>query len=179
MSFSYGAGGGPGLTEKQLQRINDVGTYGFWADNAHTSGSPQSITGGARTQFTVNALGATTDVRYLADADSGVFASSVIVPNAVGDAFLLRMGLTVVPSSVSQGEYVEVQLDIGDVSEINIVTDRIELTKGIGVTHVKTLSFPIFCLDTFVANGGRIYLTPSIDITVYDKTIFLQRTYLP
>lgn len=177
MTYRFGAPGG--LSSSQSSKIASLGSWGYWSDATHTSGFPQSITATTRTQFTVDGAGVTTETSNLYPGDSGLFSSSAISPVSSGDTFNLRMGVTVVPSSVSQGEYVEVQLDIGDVSEINIVTDRIELTKGIGVTHVKTLSFPIFCLDTFVANGGRIYLTPSIDITVYDKNIFLQRTYLP
>lgn len=183
--LSYDALSGT-IVEEAVSEVGEVpqvpdplGGWGHWADSVHTSGSPQEITGGARTQFTVDGLGATTETSMLPGEDSGVFSSSVIHPNNIGDAFMLRIRITVVPQAVSQGEYVEVHLDIGSGSQVNIVTDRIELTKGIGVAHVKALSFPIFCMSTFNANGGVIYITPSIDVNVYDKSIYLQRTFRP
>lgn len=168
-----------GISPSDAAKISALGSWGFWADSAHTQGAPQTISSGVRTLFTSNGLDATTETGFLYSGDAGLWSSNTIVPASEGDAFNARIGITVVPQSVSQGEFVEINLDIGSGSPINIVTDRIELTKGIGVAHVKTIAFPIFCLSNFIANGGKIYLTPSINVNVYGKKIMLQRTYAP
>lgn len=157
-------------------RPSAIGDWGFWSDSQHTDGSPQVISAGTRTLFTVDTLGATTETSYLADADSGIFSGNAINPVSVGDAFNLRLGLFVVPQQVSQGEYVEVELDIGSGSEINILFDRIDLSKGVGVVHGKALNFSMINGDVGIidcSGEGPIRLAETAtayDILVVNET---------
>jgi hypothetical protein len=150
----------------------------YEADSAHTTGSRQTIAAGTRTLFTVDGLGGTTEESFSGTLPTDIWGTNTINPAAVGEAYSIRIGLSVAPVSGGVG-YVELQLDIGSGSEINILERRLALQKGVGETHIFSVGLPIFCLATFNTNGGKFYLRPSGNVEVWGKSIFLQRTYSP
>lgn len=161
--------------------ITDAGGagWGFWADAEYTTSSRQTISTSTRTLFEVDGLGGTTETGYLSTVPATVWSGdNTIMPTEVGEAYSVRIDCAVAPTASSTG-YVELQLDIGSGSQINIVARRLNLAKGQGVTHSFSIAFPIFCLDTFNANGGKFYMTPSVSIELWDRRIFLQRTFSP
>jgi len=150
----------------------------FEADSVHTTGSRQTILAGVRTLFTVDGLGGTTEESFSDTLPTDLWDTNTINPAAVGEVYSTRVGINIAPTVVGDG-YVELELDIGSGSQIIILDRRLTLQKGSGVTHGFSAGFPIFCLATFNTNGGKFYLTPSINVEVWNKSIFLQRTYSP
>jgi hypothetical protein len=150
----------------------------YYDDSVHTTGSRQTILAGVRTLFTVDGLGPTTETGFRATLPTDVWESNTINPAVIGETYSARTSLNVAPTVVGDG-YVSAQLDIGSGSEINILERRLTLQKGSGVTHSFNTTNALFCLATFVANGGKFYITPSINVEVWGRTIFLERSYSP
>lgn len=153
--------------------------WAYYADAEYTSGSPLSILANTRTQITVDGLGATTETDYLETVPETVWDNAAIWPSATGEAYLLRIGLTIVPQEVTSNEYASLQLDIGGGSQIVIAEKRLALQKGLGNAHLFSEALPIFCLATFNANGGRLYIEPTLDVQLYGASLFIQRTFSP
>lgn len=168
------------LPRTDLNGVGGGGGWAYYSDTAHTSASPQSITAGTRTLFTVDGLGATTVTDYLATVPSDVWENgNILNPSEVGERYLVRVDVMIIPTTVTQNEYVTLQLDIGSGSQINIVEKRLPMQKGAGSAHAFSETITIFCLDTFKANGGKFYLTPTTDVTVFDRAISIERTFSP
>jgi hypothetical protein len=160
--------------------IDDVdGGWVNLVDATHTQASPQAITGGTKTHYTVDGLGAATDQRYGRRLALGAWDDSTFAPRNVGDAYTIRLTFTLSPTSTASGQSLEVDLGIGSGWNTNVFAQTIPIIKSQGVSDLFSVIVPIFCLETFGNFGGRFYLTPSHDCTVYGKAIFIQRTFAP
>jgi len=149
------------------------------ADGQHTVGSPQAIVGGTKTHFTADGLGATTDRRFNRKLSPDVWEGSTFAPRSVGDAYTVRLTFLLSTSSNTSGQFIDVSLGIGSGWNTIVAQVRDPLVKSQGVVDFFTISLPIFCLETFGNFGGRFYLTPSHDCTVWNKAVFIQRTFAP
>lgn len=151
----------------------------YVSDSVHTTGSRQAITAGTRTQITIDGLGSDTELSYIDTLPTDIWGSNAINANTVGDAFSTRFQVTFVPTVVAEG-YVDIELDIGTGGSPIVILKRTQLlTKGNGIEQPFNAGLPIFTLATFVANGGRLYVTPSINISMFGKALFLNRTFSP
>lgn len=157
--------------------------YAGWvniADSQYTLASPRTILAGARTQITINGLGATTNRTYADGLHADVFDGNRFKPAAMGEAYQLRLTCTVTQTTSGAGHYIAFEADIGADEVPFISAERsIPLVKGQGVPTMITISDPFFCLDTFGRNGARFYVTPSVDITLWGTALFIQRTFKP
>lgn len=151
--------------------------WGYWRDAANTTGNRQLITGGVKTLFTVDGLSPTTETSYLESLPPSIWAGNTINPDGIGNTYLLRVDLWVSPQTAGVGHYVELVLDIGDGVVNEIIQHDTPMIKGNGTTHRISLTWAIFARETFNANGGKIYITPDIDIEVWDRAVFIQRGY--
>lgn len=150
-----------------------------WGYYQH-SGSTQVI-GTTPTSMSINTLGSSTEVGYLPRSIRGtdqfwVSGSDYINPISVGDAYTLRLDIPISAKAASPTE-LRVRLDIGGSATPSItVVDR---TESLGKTPPFTvsLSFNIFTLSTFLANGGRILLnTDTGTATINQPGILISRT---
>jgi hypothetical protein len=158
-----------------------VGAGGGWAtyqDSVYTDVSRQTILADTRTAYTSNGLGATTNTDYLRAVPTTVWDGTTLQPSEIGEAYSIRIDFSAAPTTVGDG-VVELELDIGSGSEINIVERRFNFSRGSGVTHNFSAGFPIFCVATFNANGGKFWITPSLNCVVWNRRIFIQRTFSP
>ena len=170
MSYFIGPPAGLSLTDPRVAQ-----GWGYWQDNANRTGNRQLITADTRALFTVDGLGENTNTDFLGDMPSSVYNGNTIMPNGVGNTYTVRIDYKASSNSVSQGEYCEVALDIGDGGVIEILDDRFDLAKGSGNTHIFSRTYQIFCLDTFNANGGKFYITPSISVDIWDRAISIHQ----
>jgi hypothetical protein len=132
----------------------------------------------------IDALGGGTNEDYLPNAIEGGVSlwdasTSKITPVSVGDCYDMRINLTVT-AKASAPTRLNIQLDIGGGASPSIVIA--EKTQ----TVEKTTPFPvsvnilIFCLSTFIANGGQIFLsTDTGSLTISSRSILLSRNYTP
>lgn len=151
--------------------------WAFYADNTYLTGSRQSITGSTRTQVTIDGLGSTTETSYLLGGDVWDTTNDRITPQEVGKTYDLRFAFK--GQTATANTYVDVELDIGSGASIIIAQQTFNFTKGTGTQNSFVFSVPIFCLSTFIANGGKLYLTPNNDADFWDYSILLVSTTVP
>ncbi len=128
----------------------------------------------------IDADGANSNEAYLPTAIRGIdhlwdTTSNCVKGIVVGDS--LDMRLQVVPTAFA-GNPNELTLVIdigGDVTPTIIVAQDTKAVKGI--TEPLIFSFPLFTLDTFITNGGQLFLkTDTGTVTIGGRSIFLVRT---
>lgn len=150
------------------------------ADSQYTSGAPLAILSGVRTQITIDALGATTNTAYANGMHSDVWSGNRFGPSEIGECYNLRLTATVTQVQAGSGHHVTFEADIGtEEAPFIAASQSIPLNKGNGVPSLITISAPFFTLGTFGLNGARLFLTPSVNVTVHSMAIFIQRTFKP
>lgn len=165
---------------KTLIDTNTGAGYGVWEDSVYTESNKRNILANTRTQLTIDGLGSRTYLGQLKTLQANLWSSNTIHPDKVGDSYSARLNLEMTRHSNSSGQYVTFQMDIGTVgSPINVLTVREPLLKASGATQYITLSDVIFSLDTFKANGAKIYITSTEEIDIWNALIFLRRDYTP
>lgn len=149
MFVSDGAGGGEFIRVQGWQQV---------ADSRNTVGVPaQTIATGVRTQFANNAI--LTNIQKLpSDAITPFWdiATNTIQPIAAFDTYNLRVDFKA-QNYTGADPYITCELDIAGTQGV-IVSQTFPLVKG-GAEQKILFSFPVFAGDTFLANGGKIFLT--------------------
>ena len=132
--------------------------WGQWQDTDTTVGAPsQTLTAGVRTLWT-NDGGTSVVQKNPTDLILPFWNTSTntIQPIAAFDVYHLRIGF-IAENYAGATPYITVELDIG--SPIGVITARdISLRKG-GTAQEVSLAFPVYAGATFLANGGKVYLT--------------------
>lgn len=148
-----------------------------WAqynDSEHTQGSPQALTT-TRSQFTVDGDTVLGDYR----AGAANWVDDKIRPGQVGEAYMLRIDATV--ETTNNNADLIVDIDIGSDpfggSSIVITERTVRLARGTGIPHPFSITAGLYCLDTFLANGGAIGLTASHNSSIYGKRVVLFRVH--
>lgn len=150
------------------------------ADGQYTSGAPLAISAAAKTQITIDGAGAATNTAYANGMATDVWSGDRFKPSAIGECYTLRLTATVTQTSAGTGHYVTFDADIGtDETPFIAASQSVPLIKGNGVATLMTIAAPFFTLGTFGAAGARLYLTPSVDVTLHGAAIFIQRTFKP
>lgn len=149
-------------------------------DSQYTQAAPRSIIAGTRAQITIDGLGAATNRAFAAGLGLDVWSGDRFRPAAMGEAYNLRLTLTIAKSTSSGGDYAQIEADIGtDAAPFISAAQSLPLVKASGAPTIATISAPFFYLDTFGRNGARIFITPSVDVTIWGAAIFIQRTFQP
>jgi len=166
------------ITNDNFTELYNIHGWGNYAD-AETTPATQSITT-TPSKLQIDGAGATSNSAYLPREIRGSSelwdtTNDCIVPISLGDSYMVRIGLEVTAKSGSAGT-IYIQLDIGGAATPTVVVleEDISVSKTVPFTFVAP--FPIFCLSTFVANGGQIFLTSDTGtITIGERNISIYR----
>lgn len=154
--------------------------WAYYSDSTYTSGSPLIPANGVRTLLTIDGLGATTSKDFLPAGVTDFWDSSTnkIVAQKAGDSYDVRIDFTVdVPANT---ESIKLEVDIGDGSPDIPIVIRSNAYSESGAGQAFSAGFPLFSLSTFIANGGKIYITTSAGgFDIYDIAIFIKRDFSP
>lgn len=91
-----------------------------------------------------------------------------------------RIDFAVRPLEGRRESRIRLQIDIGDDSrEIIIVTREMQADDKFDPWSPQSVGFPFFCMDTFVANGGRIKISSSVPVAIADIFYFDSITFIP
>jgi len=160
-------------------RNNQGGGWSMHTDSTYTAGSPLSIPVDTRTKLTIDGLGSDTNTTY-APPDGAIWDSinNRLTPNVVGSAFDLRLSIF---SSYDSGASAKLDLEIDIGGSIgNVYIQHNIFAKGPNETNEMAWSVPIFTLDTFVANGGTLYITPRESaIKIWNIKLMITQTFKP
>jgi hypothetical protein len=149
-------------------------------DGQYTQGAPRAIAGNARTQITIDGLGAGTNRDYANGMHSDVWSGNRFNSAAVGETYTVSMTLTLAQSSGGSGHFATFDADIGTDQSPNILAAQsVALNKGQGQATLMTIAAPFVCMDDFGLRGARLFITPSVNVTMWGVSIFIQRTFKP
>jgi len=156
-----------------LQAQVDALTTTGWAN--YTDGAaPQALTADARAQYTND--GATSLTEF--NGEQAGWSGNKIRPAARGATYTLRIDFEIEPSGPNASLTIDVDIGTDPFgADSQIISEQlVVLAKG-AVAHFMTVVVPIYCLDTFLANGGAIGFTCTEDATLSSKRITLFRTF--
>lgn len=170
--------GSAGVTRRVTAKNLTKTGWAYYKDTALTSGSPL-VVNDARVKLTNNGAHANTNKAYLPVDVTDLWNTSTgkITPKEVGDAYMVRVEFTAKPNT--SDAHMKMELDIGNGSPENIVHHHILFPKG-QVPHSFSISFPIFTLATFLANGGEIFFdttSGSHQVDIYDVALLVVRVF--
>ena len=165
-------------TDANFIDIYNVHGWANYAD-AETTPATQSITTTA-SKLQIDGGGANSNSAYLPREIRGSSelwdtTNDKIIPISLGDSYMVRVGLEVTAKTGAAGT-IYIQLDIGGAATPTIVVleEDISIAKTVPFSFVAP--FPIFCLSTFIANGGQIFLSSDTGtITIAERNISIYR----
>lgn len=171
---------GGGHINQNFEELYNVLGWGFYVD-AETTPATQTITTTA-SKLQIDGGGATSESNYLPREIRGSSelwdtTNDKITPIETGDAYDLRIQFEVTGTSANPN-YLTLELDIGGgATPTTVIVDRyIGVTRSTPFTI--SVGFPIFCLATFKANGGQIFLkTDTGTVTIGGRSIFIKRDF--
>lgn len=166
---SDGAGGG--------EHIRIAG-FGHYRDSDLIYGTPdQELATGVRTLMTIDSLGTVVE-KLPSDAGASLWndTTNAIAPIAEFDTYSIRLGFAVQGYAGSTPQML-IELDIG--GALGTIWERsLSIIKG-GNEQFISPSFSIYAGSTFLANGGKFYLTyvggGGTTCAVYQKQLFVNR----
>jgi hypothetical protein len=167
----------------QVAKSNGNGTVSWkyapegWA---HYRGTGGQVFGVTPSKVLIDGAIASSTSAYLPYEIRGVgelfdVATSTMTPISVGDTYDVRIDLRVTAKTGTPTE-VNLILDIGGAVGVTIPVVSTFRRTARTVPFENDIAFPIFCLDTFVANGGQFFLaTDSGTITCGEFSLTLVR----
>lgn len=159
--------------KNSVNALYNVTGWVEYKDLTNTVSSKQSLTASQESTLTID--GASTIKTYKPLNMTGeLWSENKITPLALGDAYQIRIDFTAEISNAN-GRF-DFGIYIGGAIGYAI-QDTYTFPKGSGVAHRFSLNFMIYCLSTFIANGGELRINPSHTMLVWDKRIILSRIH--
>jgi len=156
-----------------LSTFNTLGWTAF-ADNA----TPQTI-GNTYEEIIIDGIdGSITDYKPL-NAVGNLYdiANNKIQPETIGDAYIIRLSFSI-SAKTTNPNYLEIAIDISDNPTMDNIITTIDAPLYKNPPFEVNVTIPIYTLDTFVQNGGKIYAkTDTGSIDIIRREIFIQRVY--
>lgn len=163
------------------QQTGDAYVPQGWAyyRDSETSPATQTITT-TPSILQIDGSGASSESGYLPLAINGVselWNTNLINPISLGDSYDLRIDLEISAKSGTPNS-VDLVLDIGGAAGITIPVVSRTINTSKTAPFDISVGFPIFCLSTFLSNGGQIFLsTDTGTVTIAGRGIFIKRDF--
>ena len=167
------------ITVSFLFRMTEGAQTTGWiqvTDNTYTDVSQFAVLSGVRTKLDLNS-DAVIETYAPPNTTANFFYNPTlkrIQTENIGDAYLFRLNMKVDPAQTN-GAF-DLELDIGDGSEIVILERATTLSKGTDVFPYTTTNL-YYCLTTFDTNGGEFYVTPTVNVGIYDMSLVITRVH--
>jgi hypothetical protein len=148
--------------------------WGFYTDDV-TSNQVVTTTD---LKLLINGDGSNSNEEYLPKNNGSIWdvSTSQMTPAEVGASYDVRIQLDITSLSGNPTQ-MNFKLDIGGGATPTIVIMEQTVTLKNNVPQSVVISTPIFCLQTFVDNGGQMFMSSNTGtITIENRTILLVRT---
>ena len=163
----------------ELSTIKNVYGWGVYTDGEVTN--PTQVFTTTPAPLLIDGEGATSENSYLpleirGQSELWDTVNNKILPIAIGDTYTVRINLNLT-SKTGSPTLLDVALDIGtgDDITIRILSTAILIPKS--PPFLTTFNLSIFSLNTFLTNGGRIFIsTDTGTVTADVRQIFITRT---
>tara|TARA_R110000787_G_scaffold193899_2_gene305429 strand:+ start:12524 stop:13108 length:585 start_codon:yes stop_codon:yes gene_type:complete len=146
--------------------------WAYYKDNA---GAQTFTTSAAK--LSIDGLGSTTEIGYLPTGVTALWDTTAdkIVADTLGDSYAIRLDLpiTAVTGSAS---ILEMELDIGGGATPSVVVVDRQISVAAGASKTVSVSFGIFSLATFMANGAQVFLKADANtVQITAPALLIQR----
>jgi len=159
--------------KESVNYLYDAIGWERYFDTANTEESPQGLTELTDNVITIEGLNSIVTEKPNI-SNNPLWGSNKIHPISPGDCYLIRFDFKA--SIENANGWFEFSLNVGgDIGKILIGTYT--FPKGANTEHSFSLSHAFYTANTFLANGGQILVNPSHSMDIYQKSIFIQRTY--
>lgn len=178
-------GTGDGLRDafsKVENNTTELYSVGGWANYQDGETTPATqVISTTPTTLKVDGLGAASNSQYLPREIRGVSelwnGVDTITPINIGDSYDIRFTLNATAKTGSPN-VIRVILDIGNDTGITINIAELQMPVVTTPPFTITGSIPIFCLTTFITNGGRLFLsTDAGTVTISSRAVFIKRDF--
>lgn len=152
--------------------------WGFYSDG-ESSPATQSLSSTFQ-KLQIDGNGGTTEESYLPASIRGISSlwdttNDKITPITVGDSYTLRIDIEITAKGGGAGLLL-IQLDIGGGATPSIVIVDRFASLGKTPPFTVSVSFNMFTLNTFVTNGGQIFVaTDTGTATIASRSILIER----
>lgn len=129
--------------------------------------------------LSIDSLGSTTELTYTPAASGALWDTNKITPLVVGDAYHLRVDLNI-SAKTGNADIIKMELDIGGSTygSAIIIAEADSVIGIIATPYRVSFVLPIFCLDTFLANGGQLWFsTDAGTVTATTRSIFIVKDF--
>lgn len=157
-----------------VNALYNVAGWVEYKDLTNTISNKQTLTASQENTLTID--GASTIKTYKPQnmGTAELWSGNKIRPLALGDFYNARIDFTAEIANADGYFDIGIYID----GAIGYAVKNVErFPKGNGVAHGFSLNYPIYCLETFMANGGEIRITPSHTMLIWGKRIILNRTF--
>jgi hypothetical protein len=170
---------GGDLINDNFTEIYDVLGWGNYQDG-ETTPATQTINT-TPSKLLIDGLGSASESGYLPREIRGSSELwdnvDTITPINIGDAYDIRVTLELTAKTASPN-VIDIVLDIGGAAGITIPIAQVQIPVVATVPFTVTGAIPIFCLTTFVTNGGTLFFsTDAGTLTVAARSIFIKRDF--
>lgn len=171
---------GGGKINDNFEELYSLLGWGNYADAATTPATQVFNTTASKLQ--IDGGGGGTEENYLPREIRGISSlwdttNDKITPIEIGDAYTLRISLTITAKSGSPNDLI-CQLDIGGGATPTIVITEVAADISRTPPFNVTFSFPIFCLSTFLSNGGQLFFkTNAGSVTISNRSLYIKRDF--
>lgn len=156
-----------------LLNAGNVLGWGFYVD-----GDGDQIITSTPSVIAIDGLGVETNTTYLPSEIQGIselWTGDKITPISLGDSYTIRLDLEVTAEGANPLE-IDIALDIGGGASPTIVIVDMLSKTGQGLPYTLSAGFPIFCLSTFMANGGQFFASTNTGtVTLGSRQISIHR----
>ena len=169
-------------TNDNFEELYNIHGWGYYQDQ-ETAPATQ-VFDGTPQQLLIDGAGANSESGYLPRqirGSSELWTSDKITPIELGDSYNVRLDIEVTATTSNPTRF-DVSLDIGTTPDGTggagsiLIVER-STTLKTGTPQKYSLGFPIFCLSTFLSNGGTFWISVnSGTMTVAGRGIVLVRT---
>lgn len=158
--------------------------WDFHLDGTYISSNKRAVTAGTRTLVTID--GVAENIGHPLDSQgnhaefwthgTGSPEDDFINPSGLNDFGLVRLAFQA-EHTAGVNAYIDLELDVGGGSFPIIYNQTAIMLKGQNNAQWFNFVMPLFAGPDFVANGGRIYITPSEDCNFWDFALTAVRIY--
>lgn len=145
------------------------------ADSTFTAASPFTVLQGDTSIWEIRG---TTAIRTQLPVGVDSFwdgTAHAFFPASIGDGYDIRLDF--VAETSTNGGFIELEIDIGPPQGV-IVRRLVSFPKGSGFEHAFSVSFPVYTLNTFVANGGQIKIASlNGNTNMHSPGLFIKKDY--
>lgn len=154
-----------------VNNLYDVNGWVEYGDTANTMANPQVLSPSINTLITIDGLANILEQQPL---NNSLWQNNRITPIKRGDAYVIRLDFT---ASIQNSDgYFDLRINIGGTIG-DLFQDRLQFPKGNNVAHRFSKTILIYTLDTFISNGGQIFVQSTHTANIWDKRIIISKIH--